>query len=164
MIIGIDNGTTGSITAIHDNGVLLFTEKTPIKSRLKWTKQVKHMNVIEMNAMLKLFKIAKKANEDPKIICYVERPMVNSLRFNASLSAVAAYVLTVEILEMAKVPYEFVDSKTWQKGMLPAGVKGSAALKKIASEVAIRLFPGYKFPKVVADSILIAEYYRRELK
>jgi hypothetical protein len=65
------------------------------------------------------------------------------------------------VLEELQIPYQFIDSKEWQKVLLPSGLKGDQ-LKKAALDVAKRLFPKQEI--VNADSLLIAEYCRRVKK
>ena len=57
---------------------------------------------------------------------------------------------------------EYVDSKKWQKALLPIGIKGSEELKKASLEVGKKLFPTINFKGFKdADALLIAEFYRR---
>jgi hypothetical protein len=87
--------------------------------------------------------------------------MVNSTRFNASLSAIRALEATLIALEESKLPYEYIDSKEWQKHLLPKGLKGSDELKKASLDIGKRLFPSLELKKD-ADGVLIAEYLRRK--
>lgn len=66
------------------------------------------------------------------------------------------------ILEDLGVPYQFIDSKEWQRKMLPSGLH-KEELKEASYQVAKRLFPHIIFTKEGADSLLIAEYTRRFL-
>jgi len=64
-------------------------------------------------------------------------------------------------LEDAQWPYEYIDSKEWQKVLLPKGIKGSDELKKASLDIGKRMFPTLKIKKD-ADGLLIAEYLRRK--
>ena len=56
----------------------------------------------------------------------------------------------------------YVDSKEWQKVMLPKGVKGSEELKKSSLDIGNRLFPQFEENKHKdRDSLLMAEWARR---
>lgn len=164
MIIAQDNGTTGWICMLFDDGRVHKHCKVPTREILKYTKAKDHMNIIILDELTKLYKQIKKENTDPTIMVYVERPMINSIRFKASMSAVVSYVLTMMALEAAKLPYEWTDSKEWQKAMLPSGIQGSVELKKAAVEVSKRLFPDTKVNVNNADPVLMAEFYRRRNK
>lgn len=164
MVLGIDNGTTGSITILHNDGSVHSINKTPIRKILKYTKKVSHMNIIVMEDMIKIFESAKAANKDATIFAWVERPLINPMPmfFKASLSGIVSYVLTMLALEKAEIPYEFIDSKNWQSGILPEGTTGRDALKEASVSTAKRLFPKEKIDISVSDSVLIAEYFRRK--
>jgi hypothetical protein len=86
--------------------------------------------------------------------------MVNSTRFNATLSAIRALEATLIALERSQFPYEYIDSKEWQKVLLPKGLKGSDELKAASLDIGKRLFPSLDIKKD-ADGLLIAEYMRR---
>jgi hypothetical protein len=87
--------------------------------------------------------------------------MVNSTRFNATLSAIRALEATLIALEESQFPYEYIDSKEWQKLLLPKGLKGSDELKKASLDVGKRMFPELEIKKD-ADGLLIAEFMRRK--
>ena len=150
--IGIDNGVTGAITILSESGTVLKHIKTPVKKCLNYTKKKAFMNRIDFPKL----KTELTANWD--FFCMIERPMVNPMRWVASVSALRCLEATEIILEELQIPYQFIDSKEWQKALLPSGLKGDQ-LKKAANDVAKRLFP--KQDIVNADSLLIAEYCRR---
>lgn len=88
--------------------------------------------------------------------------MVNPGRFKATVSALRALEATQIVLEALKVPYQWIDSKEWQKAMLPAGLE-KEELKTASTQICKRLFPSV-FIKHDGDgdSLLIAEYLRRQ--
>lgn len=105
-----------------------------------------------------------RKNED-SIFVILERPFVNPRFFSGSISAVRFLESTLTVLESMKIPYEFIDSKVWQREMLPRGTKGKDNLKAASLGVAKRLFPkiDYESSKLFdGDGILIAEYNRRK--
>ena len=154
VFIGIDNGVSGAITILAETGEVLKHSKTPVKNCLNYTKKKafhNRVNFQELKAILNM-------GSNYWSFCIIERPMVNPMRWVASVSALRCLEATEIILEELLIPYQFIDSKEWQKALLPSGLKGPQ-LKKAADDVAKRLFP--KLEIVNADSLLIAEYCRR---
>lgn len=158
--IGIDNGVSGSIGIITENNDI-FLFHTPVFTTFSYTKKsqkCRRINVSDMKSLL--FRFCQR-----KTMCFLERPMVNPARFKASASALRAYEATLIVLDMLMIPYEHVDSKQWQKKLLPSGISGSDELKKASLCIGKRLFPsidfeGEKFED--ADGLLIAEFCRRQ--
>jgi hypothetical protein len=151
--IGIDNGVSGAITIISNNNEILLHEKTPVKKCLNYTKKKAFMNRVDFQKFMKLL-----INQGDTF-CMIERPMVNPGRWNASVSALRCLEATEILLEELQIPYQFIDSKEWQKELLPSGLVKDE-LKIAADSVAKRLFPKQKI--VNADSILIATYCLRK--
>ena len=90
--------------------------------------------------------------------------MVNPKRWAASVSAIRALEATLIIVELLEIPYIYVDSKEWQRELLPKGCKGDA-LKTASKDIGCRLFPQHKeliIKHKDADGILMAEYCRRK--
>lgn len=161
-VCGVDNGVSGSLTIIDSNSGSATYYKMPIKEHLKYTKKkawMKRIDTKELKNILEKELIGDPFKPEMKV--YLERPMVNPRRFNASASALRALEATLIVLEELQIPYEFIDSKEWQRIMLPKGLKGTAELKKASLQVAKRLFP-HLSPKNDGDSILIAEHYRKK--
>lgn len=159
--IGIDNGVTGSI-GITSTGPD-FKPKffyTPVFKEQDYTKKKKRISRIDS---VKLKSILAEYKENSSVLCLIERPLVNPRMFTATMSAVRALESTLVILEDLEIPREFIDSKQWQKEMLPNGVKGAKELKQASREIGARLFPQFApFKKSKdADGILIAEWARR---
>jgi len=158
IYIGIDNGTTGTI-GIVGNGIEPQLHHTPVKKEQDYTKakkQVTRLDCIGLKSILDQF----NHNE----ICVVmERPMINPTRWTASMSAIRCLEATLIILEMLGIPHQFIDSKEWQREMLPKGIKGSDEQKKASLDIGNRLFPQFAdFKQKDRDGILIAEYARRK--
>lgn len=160
VYIGIDNGVSGSIGWVDNNGVSGF-KPTPVFKTLNYQKTAKKLNRIDVNALeLLLVHIISIGNP----IALVERPMVNPGRFTASTSALRALEATLIILERLNISIQYVDSKEWQKIMLPKGIKGSKDLKMASLDIGIRLFPQFKDiikKQKDADGILISEWAKR---
>jgi hypothetical protein len=152
--IGIDNGVSGSIGIIHSVGKTQFYH-TPIKKELNYTKVKKWLNRIDINKLFGILDVQEEA------IVYIERPMVNPGRFQATVSALRALEATLITLENCGLAYQYVDSKEWQSSLLPKKLKGPE-LKEASLQIGKRLFPQIDFKKFDdADGLLIAEYCRR---
>jgi len=155
VFIGIDNGVSGAITILSETGFVHLHIKTPVKNCLNYTKKKAFHNRVDFKELFDIL-FDNIANDVP--FCMIERPMINPTRWVASASALRCLEATEIILEEQKIPYQFIDSKEWQKVLLPSGLV-KEQLKKAANDVAKRLFP--KLEIVNADSLLIAEYCRR---
>ena len=166
IFFGIDNGTTGSIGIIYEDGTSLFF-LPPVFLEQSYT--VKKQKITRINQP-KLFNILNeviKNIDKTQIRVMLERPMINPVRFKASISAARCLESTLNILESLELSYQYLDSKKWQKLLLPSGTKGTAELKKASSDIGNRLFPKFKelYKKHGdADGILIAEYCRQFYK
>lgn len=156
--IGIDNGVSGSIGIIAISPTLpmkVTFQKTPVIKQQNYTKAADNISRIDTPGMIDLF---NQIPVNSEIHCLIERPMVNPKMFKATLSAIRALEATQVILEAFKIPFQFLDSKEWQKATLPSGTKGDD-LKFQSLQVAERYYPG----KLIkghkdADGLLIAHY------
>lgn len=150
--LGIDNGVSGSIGILHSVGRPQFYH-TPIKKELNYTKVKKWLNRIDVEKLKKILNLYQE-----ETIVYIERPMVNPGRFQATVSALRALEATLIVLEELNLPYQYLDSKEWQSKMLPSGLKGEE-LKEASLQVGKRLFPKINFKGFKdADGLLIARY------
>jgi hypothetical protein len=152
--IGIDNGVTGAITILNRDNEIMLHIKTPVKKCLNYTKKKAFMNRVDFQKLSSALTVG-----GDNTFCMIERPMVNPGRWIASISALRCLEATEILLEELKIPYQFIDSKEWQKELLPSGLIKDE-LKLAADSVAKRLFPREKIFN--SDSILIAEYCFRK--
>jgi hypothetical protein len=154
--IGVDNGVSGSIGIIPANGVNPRFYLTPTFSSQNYTKakgNITRIDAVKLQAILQGI---------PNPFAVLERPMVNPGRFKATTSALRALEATLIVFEMCDIPYLYLDSKEWQKVLLPKGIKSSEELKKASLDIANRLFPQFsKLYKGDGDGILMAEFARR---
>lgn len=152
VFVGIDNGVSGSIGIVKEDGTYEF-HITPTRSELNYTKAKAMITRIKPLELTKILSVA-----GPGSMVMIERPMVNPSRFKATVSALRAFEATITILETLNLAYQVCDSKEWQKETLPKGVTGDA-LKPASLQVGIRLYPdckGSKHPD--RDGMLIAHY------
>jgi len=157
--VGVDNGVSGTIgwSGYHNNIHIYGQIKTPTFSELKYTKA--KANVTRINVKL-LKDFLEPLQQKGQLSILLERPMVNPGRFQASISAMRALEATLNVLEFLEISHQYIDSKQWQKIMLPSGLKGADQLKKASLSIGKRLFPSVDC-KPDADGILIAEWARR---
>lgn len=156
IYIGIDNGVSGSIGIIEDT-VTKFM-KTPVVSELDYTKETKHVTRVNV---LALYDVLEKYFEVPCLIA-LERPMVNPGRWVATLSAIRCHEAMLVVFQMLNLPYIFIDSREWQKFLLPNNCD-KLFLKSASLDVGNRLFPQFKEIKHPdRDGMLIAEYCKRK--
>lgn len=156
--IGVDNGVSGSIGIIKEDGTYaLFS--TPVRQELNYTKEKAMISRIIPTELAKILSIA-----GPGSMIVIERPMVNPTRFKATVSALRALEATMTVMETMGLAFEFIDSKAWQKMLLPAGVSGDD-LKPASLDVGNRFFPAVsKHKHSDRDAMLMAEYCRRKYK
>jgi hypothetical protein len=176
--IGIDNGVTGSVCVLDENGKCMEFWATPVFKSLNYTKAVGYSSRVKGDVL--------KIRLEPYVegaTVVIERPMINPMRWVPSVSAVRADEATRIVLEMLGAKYIYVDSKEWQKSMLPKrssvprlmkdalpwekkenkAKKAAFALetKRLSLAIGKQLFPGLTFKKD-ADAALMAEWARRE--
>lgn len=163
IYIGIDNGVTGTIAWMGE-GVAADMIETPVKSEQSYTKEKKNISRVDYPALAQHLK--NIVGETPKadVLVVIERPMINPMRFQASVSAARSLEATLIAIENMCLPRMYVDSRQWQKALLPHGCKGPE-LKHASADIGCRLFP--ELEKIIgkhkdADALLIAEWARRE--
>ena len=160
VFCGIDNGVSGTIGIIDETGVEFI--KTPVKSEQNYKKKkgnITRVNVKELKTFIQDTLNFVNPND---VIVAIERPMVNPTRFQATTSALRALEATLNCIEELELPYIYLDSKEWQKELLPKGVTGTD-LKKASLDIGARLFPQFKdFKHEDRDGLLMAEFLRRK--
>lgn len=165
IYIGIDNGVTGTIGWVGENlgpGI----EETPVKEEQSYTKTKKKINRIDYPRLFELLKNVQGPLEPAEVLVVIERPMINPMRFQASVSAARSLESTLIAVEQLGFPRIYVDSRQWQKMLLPQGCEGKE-LKKASMDIGCRLYPSGPTEQIIrkhkdADALLIAEWARRE--
>lgn len=169
IVIGIDNGVTGTIS-ILDAGKCVHHGPMPVRKEQSYTKTKQNITRIDWLTLFDLF-LPWNHNKDCTVV--IERPMVNPGRMKATFSALRCLEAVLVVVEMRGLAYRYIDSKEWQHVMLPKGLwkermtqkttkADPAELKKAAVDIARRLFPYIQTKD--ADSLVMAEYVRRTLK
>jgi hypothetical protein len=132
--IGLDNGVSGSIGIIGEGRE--FFSPMPVKEDLNYQKtEIKHIKRVDWKTLWTIIenevtgveygRMNKMTPGDtylPSTIkAMIERPMVNPLRWEASMSAIRALEAVLIILENLRIGYEFCDSKDWQRNVIDIG-------------------------------------------
>lgn len=163
LYIGIDNGNTGTIGWIGENTHGMV--ETPVKVEQSYTKKAQKMTRIDHVRLAELFREVQGDCDPSEVFVILERPMTNNKFGSAVVSAARAFEVTRCLVEQAHFAYEIVDSKQWQKKLLPYGIKGSDNLKAASKDIGLRLFPdleGVIKKHKDADGLLIATWASRE--
>lgn len=164
IYVGVDNGTTGTIACVGDCPAKII--ETPIIKEQSYTKAKKIISRIDHLALKQwLIDLMGSGIAPSEVVAVIERPMINPMRFQASVSAARSLEATLCVIEDLGIPHLYADSRQWQGALLPKGVQGAPELKKASMDIGLRLFPDQE--KVIrkhkdADAILIAEWARRE--
>jgi len=162
LYIGIDNGVTGSIGMVMDDEEP-YLSSTPVRLQQDYTKKKKNINRLDPMEFRNIITITGLLSDYSQKIAVIERPLVNPRMFHATMSAVRCMESQLCMLEASGIPYMFIDSKQWQKELLPQGCKREE-LKKASLDIGIRLFPSLEDEirkQKDADGLLIAEWARR---
>lgn len=159
IAIGIDNGVTGTIGMITPFQSRMF--KTPVFKEQSYTKKKQNISRVDVEELESIFIMYLPYIPKEDIFVLIERPMINSARFKASMSAIRALESTLIVIERLGYGYEYTDSKLFQKALLPIGTKGTSELKKASMDIGIRKYPHLK--EIItkhgdADGLLIADY------
>lgn len=166
LYVGVDNGVTGWMAALDPRtGALVDLRPVPTYREVKETKAGGFETHIQPDELEQAFLDikAKFGSLETRVKVVYERPMINPMRFVATISAVRADEVLRVILARLSLPKVRLDSKQWQAALLPTGLKGPE-LKKASKDVALRLFPEWRERMAKAkdgDAILIAEFARR---
>ena len=159
--IGIDNGVSGSLALVVEENAEF--RKMPTFKEQSYTKakaQITRVSWMDLDIIL----AAWCSRPYDNIRAFIERPYMNPKGFKATVSALRCLEATLISIERAAgLSYEYIDSKQWQKVMLPKGCKGPD-LKTASRDIGCRLFPGHSVAIKIhkdADSLLIAEWARR---
>lgn len=159
--LSFDNGVSGSLTVMDGEGKAKFVQ-IPVKKELDYTKAKKYLNRIDHKKLYAfILNEIGAADKSDRILALIERPMVNPRRWQASVSAIRADESVKCLLENLEIPYMYLDSKEWQKEMLPSGLE-KEELKTASLSVGTRLFPHIQSKHKDRDSLLMAEYARRK--
>lgn len=162
IIIGVDPGTTGAITVMNDNNIVIHDIPT-IKVQGIRKKRTEY-NCPAYLAIIS--EVADLYKDKYDIIGVAEK--LHAMPINGSVASFSlgrGSMLVEATFSFLNIPYELVSPQTWKKEMLKGFDKKSKDSGRLK---AIQLFPKYadllarKKDIDRAESLLIAEYYRRQ--
>lgn len=160
--IGVDNGVTGSLAMIRAEESAMV--EVPVVRQQSYQKEKAQITRIAYHDLVACLSEWVRHSRGYAFVV-IERPYVNPKGFKATASALRALEATLIAVESLGLPYAYVDSRQWQRQLLPKGVRGTSELKLASRDIGIRLFPQLSDAVTRhgdADSLLIAEWARRE--
>jgi hypothetical protein len=150
-IVGIDNGSTGSIGILKPDNVLFF--ETPFKEMLqgKAGRKIRRVDHKALTAMLL---------PHAPFMAYIERPYTGKF-VSAMLPGQRSFEAVLIVLEQIGCGFEVIDSKAWQMPVL-GKIKGSDALKQASLMRGSQIYP--QWADLIrkhkdADGLLIAHHF-----
>ena len=119
LIIGMDNGATGTVCAWIPEHSWISFQLTPSKRQQNYQKQTKSIDRVDHQKLKEwiseAIRVGKKHYKSKlKTAIVLQRPMVNPQRFDASLNAVRALEATLIVIQQLQLSYIVIDSKLWQ--------------------------------------------------
>lgn len=136
-VLFFDNGTTGTVGWIYGSSYANHDMiEVPIKKRASFHKDPRSTTVIDVEKLKGTIRgWMEQANLIPKdVIAYRERPMINPKRWQASMSASRADEAETIMLEQLGIKYKYVDSKAWQRHVLPSSGKSGTTSDMLKAE------------------------------
>ena len=157
LVIGLDNGATGTIAAIIPEHNYLDFIQTPSKVSLDYPKEITYISRVDIEKLSefikKNIKIAKKFyKQNIKSIVIMQRPMVNPQRFKQSGHALRALEATIITLENLGIDYIIIDSKKWQHYFFGKNTT-IIDLKSQSMKKGLEILNTYKIKKTNKDEI-----------
>ena len=190
-ILGIDNGVTGSIAMMDHSGKIVMHSPVPVYKEQKWTKPktqklktktklvYDEITMIDADALQRM--LVKYTSTISDIHCFLERPAISyaaAWSMKTSISAAMSWAYVVYILKKLQIPRTDIDSKDWQKQLIPEAMgvnnkeymktlkagERNKLLKDAAYDLAKTLYPPLNSKdKGAGDSICICEYGRLKM-
>lgn len=163
---GVDNGN-GTIAIIYPDGKADI-RVTPIKKCLSYTKKVNYVSRFDVDKYKEIVHVWLKECVDWSVVRVgIERPYTsqNPLHKKAVMIGMRIHEAQIISIEQLGLSYAFYDSEGWQKMLLPAGITGSANLKKASLDIGRRKWPDLAKAKNVTkdfDALFLAEYMRQQ--
>ena len=137
-ILFFDNGTTGTVGWIYGGGNYADYDmiEVPVKKRASFHKDPRSTTVIDVEKLKGTIRDwmeqGKLISKD--VIAYRERPMINPKRWQASMSASRADEAETIMLEQMGIEDHYVDSKAWQRHVLPSSGKAGTTSDMLKAE------------------------------
>jgi len=163
IFLGIDNGSSGTLGAItEDGGKTFYVDVPKYKEKTYARSNDKYMTHLDYDQLLALLKKLQKLGD---LVVSCERPMINPRMFTSSMSGARAHeVMLCALRTLGITLHSTMDSRDWQRPVLGEFGKGESKEKSV--EKGCMLFPEHAtFIKKHgdADGILIAYHLRNEV-
>lgn len=165
VVIGIDNGVTGSVAILKQSGDL-STFPTPTTKKWAWStgrgkSTINNYRRIDSAELVKIF--GEHAFPADEVVVFLERPMIQGgVRFLSSISAAMCHADTTNALSTyakaigAKLTINVIDSKKWQS-LTAKHVPGKRNTKEMSKYFAENVLNFYG-AKPDSDAVCIAFY------
>lgn len=142
IVIGVDNGSSGTVGFVRVKGSELETQMflTPTRTEQNYTKKASNIKRLDYDVFLAW--LEKEKAQAKTVMAYMERPFTGMFT-NTAILAARCFEAQLLAMEHAKVPHRIIDSKEWQKVMLPKGLTGSKELKKASMDIGMRVLPSH---------------------
>lgn len=158
IYIGIDNGVTGSIGIVYEKTKKYELLQTPVKKEKSYTKDKQQITRVCFD---KFFKILQKLTTKGNCYICLERPFCNPVGFKATVSAFRCLESQLIAIEQLEIPFEYIDSRKWQRLYLKGNLKTSKELKAASLMQGIEEYPKVKEEiekQKDADALFIAKW------
>lgn len=165
LVIGIDNGVTGSFALINESGDIHYFP-TPTRREFGWSSgrsksSINNYRRLDPDELTNI--LAEKLIGLAEIVVYLERPMLQGgVRFLSSISAAMCHADTTRCLEEfaqrvgTKLTINIIDSKKWQS-VTAKHVPGKRSTKEMSKYFAENVLNIYKAVPD-SDAVCIAYY------
>lgn len=143
-VLFFNSGTTGTVGWLGYRGMSKMVE-IPVKKRTSFHKVPHSMTVIDVEELERriCYWMDWGYTEPAAVIAYRERPVINPKRWSESLTAIRADEAVTIMLERMGIKYQYVDSKAWQRHILPSfGKAGTTSdmLKAESKDIGLKMF------------------------
>jgi hypothetical protein len=141
LYIGIDPGKNGGISAITCEGEPFSADKMP-STALELVETLEHVKECANRVHCVLEKVASSP----------QMGVVSAFSFGQGYGRIEG------VLASLRIPYAVTSPQAWQKalGCMTGGNKN------VSKTRAMQMFPAWKITHAIADSLLLAEYCRRQ--
>lgn len=154
--IGIDNGISGTVGIIKDNGQYNFCN-IPVFLKTDYQKKSNHY-ITRLDYVRFKNLLDENIDYGDEVKVLIEYPLVNPKLFKSTISAVRCLESLEIVLEEYGLDYDFIQAREWQKYL---GIKGDTKIQ--SANKGIELFSKCKV-KIEqhgdADGLLIAQYLK----
>jgi hypothetical protein len=157
-VIGIDNGSTGTIGILSDQHPPRFFP-VPVKECAHYGRSKKGTTQ-RLDRGTLAFMLKQEGHDPATVRVFLERPFTGKF-LNAVLPAHRFFEATLCVLEDLGLGRQTVDSRDWQKSFFPE-TQGSAELKRASMLRGIEMYPQFAVQirkHGDADGLLIAHRF-----